>query len=176
MKIVLALLAITVAVFIAGTPMSLALWPLGSPEFRPWQLLTYAFLHGSTLHLVINMIALLSFGPTLTRDWGWRKFLTCYGFAALLGGALQAAIVDRPVVGASAALCGLFMAWVVANPHRKVVSFLVVPMSAWKVLLAYVLLTVLALAFDWATNVAHAAHLGGMAAGALFAINNKPRR
>ena len=55
----------------------LALWPLGSgelpvslggwPEFRPWQLLTYGFLHGSLTHLFFNMFALYMFGGEIER-------------------------------------------------------------------------------------------------------------
>ena len=31
---------------------SFALWPLGS-QFQPWQLLTYAFLHGGVTHILL---------------------------------------------------------------------------------------------------------------------------
>src|ERR1700704_2810407 len=42
-----------------------ALWPLGSPLFRPWQLISYAFLHGSLAHIFLNMFALFMFGRAL---------------------------------------------------------------------------------------------------------------
>ena len=50
---------------------ALALWPLGRhpvPElglvlgFRPWQLVTYAFLHANLQHLALNMLGLWMFG------------------------------------------------------------------------------------------------------------------
>ena len=43
---------------------SFALWPVGA-GFQPWQLLTYAFLHGSVTHLFFNMLALMTFLPQI---------------------------------------------------------------------------------------------------------------
>ena len=61
-----------------------ALWPIG-PAFRPWQLVTYAFLHGGTsspsfnlMHIFFNMFALYIFGPALEQFWGARRFLAFY--------------------------------------------------------------------------------------------------
>lgn len=170
------LIVITLAVYLAGNPMSLALWPIPSPEFRPWQVVTYALLHGNILHLVVNLLALLSFGPALERSWGRWRFLCCYVLAAAFGGTLQALLVDRPVVGASAALFGLFAAWVWQNPRKRVVSIIPWPLAAWQVLAVYVVASAAAWAFGWLVGLAHAAHLGGVAVGLAFAMNNKPRR
>lgn len=52
------------------------LWPIGSgaldgaPPFMPWQLLTYAFMHGSFQHLFFNMLALVMFGAQVEHVWG----------------------------------------------------------------------------------------------------------
>lgn len=169
------LLAITVLAYVAGTPMALALWPIGSDEFRPWQLVTYAFLHAGAVHITVNMLALMSFGPALERDWGWRKLLVCYLVAAAVGGALHAATMDAPVVGASASLFGLFAAWTMTNPRRKVVSVAMWPLEAWKVLVVYLVASCAAWAFGWLAVVSHAAHIGGAVVGIVYAANNKPR-
>ena len=60
-----------------GVICALALWPLGA-GFMPWQLVTYAFLHGSITHVLFNMIGLYSFGSDLERVWGPRRFLIYY--------------------------------------------------------------------------------------------------
>lgn len=168
---------LTVLVYVAGNPPSLALWPVLSGQFRPWQLLTYALVHGNLLHLALNMLALLSFGPALEREWGRWRFLACYAAAAAMGGALQAMLVDRPIVGASAALFGLFAAYVVQKPKARIATLLPWQLPAWSVLALYAVLSVAAWAFGWVNNVAHVAHLGGMFTGLAFAItrNNKPR-
>ena len=162
--------------YVAGNPASLALWPIPSPEFRWWQVLTYALLHGNWLHMVINLLALLSFAPSLERAWGRWRFLACYALAAVFGGTMQALVSERPVVGASAALFGLFAAWTCANPHKRLLSIVPWPLEAWMLLLLYVNLTMLALTFGWLTGVAHVAHLGGAVVGLLFATNNKACR
>jgi len=46
-----------------------------SPNFRPFQLLTHLFLHGSLGHLLTNMFAVFSFGPSLERALGGKRFL-----------------------------------------------------------------------------------------------------
>jgi membrane associated rhomboid family serine protease len=169
------LIAITLVVALGGNPLSLALWPIPSAEFRPWQLVTYAFVHGGPVHLVLNMLALLSFGPALERLWGHKRFLACYALAAGFGGALQALIVDKPVVGASASLFALFAAYTIGNPKARILTLFPWPLAAWKVLLGYTLLTLAALWFGWAAGVAHLAHLGGVIVGAAFACTyNKP--
>ena len=42
-----------------------ALWPPASHLFHIWQLITYAFLHGSLGHIFLNMFALFMFGRGL---------------------------------------------------------------------------------------------------------------
>lgn len=169
------LLVVTVLIYAWGNPMWLALWPITSEKFHLWQLVSYAFVHGSVLHLLVNMLGLVSFGPALERAWGADRFLVCYLLAAAFGGVIQASLADRPVVGASAALFGLFAAYVINKPKAKIVTIVPWPLDAWKVLLVYALLTSAAWLFGWATSVAHAAHLGGMLIGVMFALASEKR-
>src|SRR3984885_2423193 len=63
-----------------------ALWPLGT-LFEPWQIITYAFLHGSIAHIFFNMFALFMFGRPLEYFWGSARFTVCY-FACVIAAAL----------------------------------------------------------------------------------------
>ena len=99
------LLIANVAVFLLQQVMGdtlilhFALWPWGPdrvaqlPEglisigFRPWQLVSYAFMHGNTLHLLSNMLALFMFGGQIERVFGPRNFIVYY-FVCLLMAAL----------------------------------------------------------------------------------------
>jgi membrane associated rhomboid family serine protease len=79
----LLILANVLTFLLAGTSPSVfaafALWPLGTPSsfdagpsagFAPWQLVTSAFLHGSVMHLTLNMIGLYSFGRSVEDALG----------------------------------------------------------------------------------------------------------
>jgi membrane associated rhomboid family serine protease len=63
-----------------------------SSEFRPYQLITYMFMHGDFFHLISNMFALWMFGSTLENFWGGKRFLTFYLITGL-GAALTHYIV-----------------------------------------------------------------------------------
>src|SRR6202023_3573641 len=79
-----ALILINVGVFLlqqlAWNPMLqlFALWPPGSGNFQPWQLITYAFLHGNLVHIFFNMFALFMFGRSLELYWGGRRLVMFY--------------------------------------------------------------------------------------------------
>jgi membrane associated rhomboid family serine protease len=93
--------------------LALARYVLNDGEGRPWTGLTYALLHGSWAHVLINSVWLAAFGTPLARRFGaWRFF----GLAAAsaIGGAILYTIVNPlqilPMIGASAAVSGMMAA------------------------------------------------------------------
>ena len=54
-----------------------------SEDFRPYQLVTHFFMHGSLTHLFFNMFALWMFGKVLENIWGAKRFLIYYIVTAL---------------------------------------------------------------------------------------------
>ena len=64
----------------------------GSMAFRPWQFITYMFLHGNLGHIFFNMFALWMFGYALENIWGPKRFLIYY-LATGIGAALVHYIV-----------------------------------------------------------------------------------
>ena len=112
-----ALLLANVAVFFFGEllgPQLLApfwLWPLGG-NFWPWQVGTYAFIHGSFNHLFFNMLGLWMFGSELEQVWGHKRYLTFFAASVLAAAATQLIVNTligsrAPTVGASGGLFGL---------------------------------------------------------------------
>ena len=55
-----------------------ALHSIESPLFRPWQIVTHLFMHGSLIHIFSNMFVLWMFGSILENVWGPRRFLIFY--------------------------------------------------------------------------------------------------
>jgi membrane associated rhomboid family serine protease len=72
-----------------------ALHDIRSPLFRPHQVITYLFLHGSWEHVLYNMFALWMFGSILENYWGPKKFLIFYMICGL-GAALAHLAVLYP--------------------------------------------------------------------------------
>lgn len=61
-------------------------------KFRPWQFITYMFMHGGFTHIALNMFALWMFGSSMENVWGPKRFLTFYIFTGL-GAALTHYVV-----------------------------------------------------------------------------------
>ena len=148
-----------------------ALWPIG-PGFAPWQLVTYSFLHGSTLHLFFNMLALYMFGSDIERIFGRRRFffyyLTCVLVAALMQLLVSAlsASPPYPTLGASGGVFGILLAFALYFPHRIIMLiFPPIPMPAWLFVMLYGLIELYLGVTGSQAGVAHFAHLGGMLGG-----------
>lgn len=153
-------------------PPGLALWPLESGVFLPWQLVSYAFLHGSFNHLFFNMFAVWMFGTPLEQSWGSQKFLLYYGACVVGAGIIQLMVqlVEGgiyPTIGASGGVFGLLLAYGVMWPNNKIfLLFFPVPISAkWFVLIYGGIELLLGLSRAM-PGIAHFAHLGGMIFGA----------
>jgi len=140
---------------------------------RPWTFLTYLFLHAGVLHLAFNMLALFVFGPPVEERMGARSFLIYYLLCGLGGAALSYALMlivpVPPMVGASGAIYGVMLAFAWAWPDQGILVFpFPEPIPAkWLVTFAVGISLVLAL-FSPHDGIAHLAHLGGMAAGAVY--------
>ncbi len=144
-----------------------ALWPLGSGRFWPWQLLSYGFLHGDTMHLFFNMLGLWMFGSELERLWGTRRYLQMLA-ASVVAAALVQLVFNlvvgsgAPTVGASGALFGLLLSFGMLFPNRVIVPlFPPIPMKARTFVAVFGGLELL-FGLSGRSGVAHFAHLGGM--------------
>jgi membrane associated rhomboid family serine protease len=157
-----------------------ALWPLqpidGVSYFRPWQIITYAFLHstGNITHLLFNMLGLWMFGAEVERYVGPRRLLACY-FASVVTAALSQLFVPMlfgappsPTIGASGGVFGLLLAYAFLFPTRKVVPLIPpIPMPAWLFATLYAAIELFLGVTGTLSGVAHFAHLGGMVGSAL---------
>jgi len=162
-----------------------ALWPLGpdvvgqvqggqvlTVGFRPWQLVTYAFMHGGYQHILFNMFGLYMFGGVIERTFGARNYALYYFVCAIVAGVAQLLVVKYfthafvPTVGASGALFGLLLAFGMLYPREKIfLIFLPIPMPAWLFVIGYAAVGLVLGVTGTQAGVAHFAHLGGMVGG-----------
>jgi len=154
-----------------------ALWPPGGFEsrFAPWQLVTYAFLHGGLAHIFFNMLGLYMFGAEVERLFGSR-FYAAYYFGCVVSAALTHLVVTSwmggpaiPTVGASGGVYGLLLAFGVYFPHRRVLLlFPPIPLPARVFVIVFAVVELVFGVTGTAAGVAHFAHLGGMIGGWLM--------
>lgn len=64
----------------------------GSEMFRPYQLITYMFMHGDFTHILFNMFALWMFGSAIENFWGPKRFLFFYIFTGIGAGLAHYAV------------------------------------------------------------------------------------
>ena len=160
-----------------------------------WQLFTYQFMHGGFWHIFLNSWAIFVFGRAVEATIGAKRVLKVYLLSGIVGGLVQimgtwllpSLFGDSWVVGASAGAFGLVAAFAVLYPNERLflLLFFIIPlrMKATTLLWLSVAMAVFGIILpaiapfvphqlansDLFSNVAHAAHLGGIATGYLFA-------
>ncbi len=172
----------------------LALWPLdfsvgadaasARPKFGISQLVTYAFLHGGMMHLLLNMYALWLFGSRIENLWGSKVFAVYY-FVCVVGAGLTQLLVSSqgenyyPTVGASGGVFGLLLAFGMFYPReRLILIFPPIPMEARWFVILYGVIELWFGITGTAEGIAHFAHLGGMLFGFVliqYWKNNPPK-
>jgi rhomboid protease GluP len=147
-----------------------SLWTVADNRFET--LVTSCFLHGSILHIALNLLLLWQVGPLLERAIGSARFLPLYLVTGIVGSA-SSAIWGRffgqtVSVGASGALCGLVAAAMVVGVRTEGwKSELTIGMGRW---LGLIVLVGLIRAFKpGIAQIDNAAHIGGALCGAIIA-------
>lgn len=136
-----------------------------------WTVVTYMFVHAKFLILAFNMAVLFFFGPRVERAWGAAPFVRYYllcGLGGWLGYLMLAG--QSTLVGASAAIYGVVLAYAVRWPDDEVYVFFAVPVKIkWLVAILVVASLVLGLTQSESNNaVAQFAQLGGFVIGWLY--------
>jgi len=172
----------------------LALWPLDlspspniattRPQFGISQLVTYAFLHGGVMHLLLNMYALWMFGSRIENLWGSKVFAVYY-FVCVVGAGLMQLLVSSqgeniyPTVGASGGVFGLLLAFGMFYPRERIILiFPPIPMEARWFVIVFGAIELWFGITGTAEGIAHFAHLGGMLFGFVLILywkKNPPR-
>ncbi|MFZ0035259.1 MAG: rhomboid family intramembrane serine protease, partial [Sedimentisphaerales bacterium] len=186
------LLIVNIAVFLAA----IIIKPLGTLIYKwfqldptsllrtlqVWRLVTYQFLHdpGNIFHIVFNMLGLYFLGPTLERHWGSRRFLPFYLGCGVAGGMFYLLLVAvnflpaMPLIGASGAILGMLAACAILFP-QFVVFILLFPIPIRVAAIAFTAIYLFFVITKGANAGGDAAHLAGMATGAIYVFSDSWR-
>ncbi|MBX7124578.1 MAG: rhomboid family intramembrane serine protease [Cyclobacteriaceae bacterium] len=142
----------------------LALWPIGTDFFQPYQFFTYMFAHGGMGHIFFNMLAFASFAPILEHYWGDKRFLIFYLTTGIGAGVIYAGVNyfvggGGYMVGASGAIYGILMAFGMIFPNMELM--LLFPPIPIKAKYMVFIMGFMTYALDGSGRVAHVAHFGG---------------
>ena len=178
------LIITNVVVFLVSRVVPAIIVPLGVvpqavfEHLAVYQLVTYLFLHGDVMHLLLNMLSLWMFGTELEKTWGTR-FFTKYYFVTGVGAALitllwsisplpyAESLYYSVMIGASGAVYGVLLAYGMYFPHRTI--FLIIfPLQAKYYVMIVGAITFLSSMGAGGSGVAHTAHLGGLAVGYVY--------
>ena len=137
-----------------------------------WTIGSYMFVHAGFWHLALNMYTLWLFGPRVEARWSPREFVRFYLFCGLGGWFAHLVFVPGTIllVGASAAVFGVMLAYATLWPDEQVFVFGMIPTTVrWLVIVVGALNVVGGiLTADGQGGIAYLAHLGGLAAGWLY--------
>ena len=159
----------------------------GGLEF--WRFLTFQFLHGGIMHLVMNMLGLYMFGQGVEEHLGRKRYLAFYLVCGIAGGLMYLILnalgqlapgvpglignsASTPLIGASAGVFGVIMAAAYLYPNM-VVQLIFPPISMPLKVLAYLYVAIaLGTLIAQGRNAGgEAAHIGGAMAGFFFVRN-----
>lgn len=145
--------------------------------YKPWSIITYAFLHADFFHLLFNMLWLYFFGQIFLNIHTGRRFLNVYFLGAIFGALLFmltyslfpafSNISRATLVGASAAVSAVMVAATVQSPNTPF-RFMFIPITfkLWWITVGVLVLDVIRIPNGNAGG--HIAHLGGALIGYLY--------
>jgi membrane associated rhomboid family serine protease len=137
-------------------------------------LVTYMFIHADLAHIFGNMIFLWVFGDDVEEALGRGRFLLFYLLCGVIGALAFVASdpdFEGPLIGASGAISGVIIAYLMWRPCAKVtvlVSIIPLRISAFWVIGAFILTQFWNLEAAGKSDVAYWCHLGGMVAGGVL--------
>lgn len=146
---------------------------------HPWQLLTYAFMHGDFIHFILNLLLLAMAGKLFKTFFSERDLTGVYIMSALVGGicfVIGGMFVNANgmLSGCSASVMALIVAPAVYAPDYEIYLTLIGRVKLKWIALVYVVITLLNMfSVNWAGQLAH---VGGIATGAVFAWLLKNKR
>lgn len=185
MRITTALIGINIVMFIlqvAIAPFTSLFWLVPSEALSGawWQFITYMFMHGGVMHIMINMFVLFIFGGVIENALGERRYITLYlisGIGSAFLYILLMGISDIPMLGASGAVFGVMAAFGFMFPREKIIIFPIpYAIPSYIAILAIAGLELFLGLTGFEPGIANFGHLGGLLTGFALTYYWKNRR
>jgi membrane associated rhomboid family serine protease len=142
-----------------------------------WQFLTYMFLHGGPMHIMINMFILFLFGEIVERALGQVRYLMLYLISGIgsavvymvLTGFFDSPMLGTSMLGASGAVFGIMAAYGLMFPKERIwVPIFLIPLPAFTVVILFAILEFALGLFGLEEGIANFGHFGGIITGILM--------
>ncbi len=154
----------------------LALAPIDTVYFKPYQFITYMFMHANLGHIFFNMFGVYMFGSILENIWGSKRFLNFYLLCGLGAAALQVGVnyftgEFAYLRGASGAVFGLLVAFAMMFPNTYLNIYFLIPVKAKYLVTAYAAIEIAGALMNRADdNISHLGHIGGLIVGVIIML------
>ena len=144
-------------------------WPFA--PWEAWRYVSYMFIHVDFMHFFFNMLMLWMFGAEVGEWMGAKHFAIMYFFCGIFAAVFSVAmyylnLTDAPIIGASGALMGVFVAYYKFFPERRILMFFFIPMKIKHAM--WVMIAIDIMFANTGDAIAHFAHLGGVVAGFIY--------
>ena len=149
---------------------------LGEFIFKPWTIITYAFMHSGFFHILFNMIILYFSGQIFLTFFSPKRLLNYYILGAISGALIYMlsynlfpafSSVDKSyLIGASASVMAVLVGIATQVPNYSVRLILLGNIKLWWIAAFFVGLDVVQIPLGNAGG--HLAHIGGALIGYLY--------
>jgi len=141
------------------------------------RILSSGFLHAALGHLLLNMLTLYFFAPTVIAHLGIYSFLLIY-FGSLIFGSLLTLLFHKDdfnyrAIGASGAVTGVLYSAIMLEPDSEIGLYFIIWMPAYVFGIAYLLYSIYGMRAK-SDNIGHTAHFGGAIGGYVITLMKQP--
>lgn len=144
---------------------------------RIWQILTYSFLHHDVSHFVLNALMIAFIAPEIEIAFGKKKLILFFFTCTVTAGIVYLGIqiwsrgvegLGAPLVGASAGIYGVLLAYGLLFRERVLLFMMLFPMKAKHFVIVLAAVEFLTTMSSSRNSLSSIAHLSGMAAAFAF--------
>lgn len=170
----LAIICILIFIIQVSIPNFTELFLLNQQSYSQiWRFVTAIFLHGSLIHLVYNLFALIFFGLILEKFIGSRNFLLVFFVSGVLANIISVNFYES-ALGASGAIFGIIGALTIKKPLMTVWAFSM-PMPLFLASAIWAAGDLLGFFYS-NNNIANLAHLSGLGFGLILGLIFKSKK